>query len=53
MNPQGGAGQKSTNATLWDSKKGEWVGMGADFMFWYDASEIKCWSSVSTYRVHI
>lgn len=40
MNSWRGAGQKPTNATLGDSKKGEWVGMGGDFMFWYDASEI-------------
>lgn len=34
------AGQKSANATLEDSKKGEWVGVEGDFMFWYDASEL-------------
>lgn len=40
MDSWDGAGQKSTNATLGDSRKGKWVGMGGDLVFWYDANEI-------------
>lgn len=40
LHTQGGAGPKSTNAILGDIKKGECVGMGGPFMFWYDVSEM-------------